>query len=64
MGLWRAAGGMQGMRHQLLAGAGFAGDQHGHVAGGGHADLFHQLALRGALPDQLALAWLSSSPWR
>ncbi len=45
---------MNGLGHQLLADAGFAGDQHGELAVAHQANLILQLAQRRTLPHQLS----------
>ncbi|BCR22637.1 hypothetical protein KAM429_31940 [Aquipseudomonas alcaligenes] len=49
---------MDGLRHQFLADAGFAGDQHGQVTAGDRVDLRQQAPVRGALADQFGSAGL------
>ncbi len=61
-----AAGAVDGPRHQLLAGARGAGDQHADVGGGDHARLLQQPLHLGAVGDDLGapgVVALGHHPW-
>ncbi|MNZ72470.1 hypothetical protein D3C78_908490 [compost metagenome] len=55
---------MDGLRHQLLADAGFAADQHAEVAAGDQLDFLQQAAMGRALADQFARGRPTGFRWR